>query len=78
MPVFKKHGYKKMKHGDGFEIITETHTHYATTYWNEGVVQIWGYSKEDGFREKLYDTGIITVTVKLLDTLLDLFLTNHK
>ncbi len=50
-------------HGHGWRKITETKTHWVTSFAN-GTLQMYGYMTDDEEMEKEYDTGYIIVPNK--------------
>lgn len=61
--------------GYGYKKVTEENTHWITLFDNN--LQMYAYFTEDSEFDKIYDTGIIEVSVDELKTLIKILNYNH-
>lgn len=74
--VLLKNGYVKQDYG--YVRKTKDNTHWVTVF-KIGSIQMYAYdSEDDDDYVKIYDTGIIGVTKKELQSLIDIFIKNHN
>jgi hypothetical protein len=71
--VIISNGY--IQEGYGYKKVTEENTHWITLFGDN--LQMYAYFTEDNECEKIYDTGIIEVSVDELQTLIRVLNHNH-
>jgi hypothetical protein len=67
-------GYKGKDYG--YWKKTKNNVHWVTLFDNFQI-QMYSYSKTDQELNKIYDTGMVTVTDKMLEVLIGVFIRNH-
>lgn len=68
-------GYTKQNYG--YVQVTIENTHWVTLF-EDNSLQMYAYFTEDAECDKIYDTGIISVTESELKSLINILIGNHK
>jgi len=68
--ILLKNGYSPKEYG--FVKVMSENTHWITLFKENGGLQMYAYFSEDTEFEKIYDTGIISVNEKELQTLINI------